>query len=559
MATKKNEKAVTKKAVAQKAATQKAVTKKAAVKNVVKKTAKAAKGKAGKGKAAEGKAVKGKAAKSAVVTAGPPVEPATASVGSQPTGDGTILIWEDDPLSIPPRQPVQVPVPRLPVGSLGISIVDAAPPAGTHPPGTSRFRYWIAVEALSRGMNFWKPLLPANTKWATPDGELRVHLDKDVDLNAYYRRSTGTLEFFHSTVGGKTVFSGESPNVLCHELGHAVLDAIHPQLFHVAGIEAAAFHESFGDMSAILCALQLKTVMQSVIDETGGRIYHSTFLSRMAEELGWAIRQIRPQNVEPDCLRNAVNSFFYRDPMTLPTTAPSTTLSSAPHSFSRIFTAAFFDALAGMILIDAPLPTVQSIQKVSRNAGQLLIDAVGNAPVVTNYFSQVAAQMIIADDTRYKRKYRDVLKGAFVRHGVLSLEAAANIVKNQTPITNIAGIFGDDGADYQRTGELQPVAVAAAPMGFATDTLLCSAPGETGGSMAAAASALDTGSLNAPSYSEAVMSFVEDLMRLGRIDVGDFGDADSRISQPVVRKTHTLEKTEAGPLLARQTFDCGFD
>lgn len=493
--------------------------------------------------------------------AGPPVEPATASVGSTSAATGKmVFIWEDDPMSVPVKQPIQVSAPSLSVGTLGINIVETAASAELHPIGTKAFRYWVAAEALTRGVEFWKALLPPSTKWATPDRKLRVHLDKGVDLNAYYRRSTGTLEFFHSTVGGKTVFSGESPNIVCHELGHAVLDAIRPQLFHVASVEAAAFHESFGDISAILCALQLKSVVQATIDETGGRIYHSTFLSRVAEELGWAIRHIRPQNVEPDCLRNAVNAFFYRDPMTLPTTAPASVLSSSPHSFSRVFTAAFFDALSGMIVIDNAQPTVQSIQKVSRNAGQLLVDAIGNAPVVPNYFSQVAAQIIIADETRYSRKYRDVLKGAFIRHGVLSLEAASAIGGGAMPITAVAGILGD-GVDTQYTSptDLLPVAIPATSLGFSSAMLLCAAPSESGGSMVAAAAALDTGSLSPPSHTNAIKSFVVDLMRLGRIDVGDFGDSETQISQPNVRKTHTLTDTGAGPLLARETFDCGFD
>ena len=175
-----------------------------------------------------------------VENVGPPVEPATASVGiTAAASGGMIFIWEDDPLSAPVKQPIQVPVPTLPTGTLGINIVDIAqPPAELHPIGTSRFRYWVAAEALTRGMQFWKALLPATTKWVTPDGKLNVHLDKGVDLNAYYRRSTSTLEFFHSTVVGKTVFSGESPNVLCHELGHAVLDSIRPQLFHVASVRS---------------------------------------------------------------------------------------------------------------------------------------------------------------------------------------------------------------------------------------------------------------------------------------------------------------------------------
>jgi hypothetical protein len=487
------------------------------------------------------------------------VEPPTDSVGAGAAAAvvGSVLIWEDDPLSEPARQPIQVPAPALPTGTLGIRIVDPAPPAAVHPPGTSRFRYWVAAESLERGMRFWGRFLPSGMRWATPDRQLRVHLDMGVDLNAYYRRGTSTLEFFHSTTGGRTVFTGESPNVVCHELGHAVLDALRPQLFHTASIEVAAFHESFGDISAILCGLQLNTVAQSVLAVTGGRLYHSTFLSRIAEELGWGIRQGRPQAVEPDCLRNAVNSFFYRDPATLPPAAPASTLSSAPHSFSRVFTATFYDALAGMVIVDNATPTVQSVQRVTRDAGRLLIDAITRAPVVPNYYSQVAAQMIAADEARFARKYRDVLKGAFVRHGILSLEAAAATVGRPAPVASAVGMAGV--APAAGATDLAPVAVPSAALGFNSQTILCSAPGEGGGYAAAFASATDTGSLAAPSHAEAVRSFLEDLLRLGRVDLAGHGDPDAQIAQPNVRKTHTLQKSAAGPVLVRETFDCGFD
>ncbi len=127
---------------------------------------------------------------------GPPVEPATASVGSTPTAaaaNGMIFTLEDDPMSISVRQPIQVPAPTLPTGSLCFTVVDAAPPAELHPIGTRSFRYWVAAEALTRGIQFWQALLPSSTGWATPDKKLIVHLDMGVDLNAYYRRRTGTL------------------------------------------------------------------------------------------------------------------------------------------------------------------------------------------------------------------------------------------------------------------------------------------------------------------------------------------------------------------------------
>lgn len=504
------------------------------------------------------KAARKSARKARVGRVAPPTPRADGALGIT----GTVLTWEDDPEAQPVRQPVQVSAPNLPTGTLAITIAETAPPAQVHPIGTSRFRYWVAAEALTRGMGFWSRLLPAGTKWSTATGNLQAHLDFAEDLNAFYRPGASRLEFCHFTVGGKTVFSGESQNVVCHELGHAVLDAVRPQLFNAHLVEAAAFHESFGDMSALLTALQLDSVATAVLAETGGRLNRSTFHSRLAEQLGGAIRQLRPQDVEPDCLRNAVNSFFYRDPATLPTSAPASALSTKPHSFSRVFTGAFYAAFAGMIVIDNPAPTVQSLQKVTRDAGKLLLDAVTSAPVVPNYYSQVAAQMIAADESRFARKYREALKGAFVRFGILSLEAATAIVGRPAPLAvaplSATGVTDGLGLDDDARG-LPVIIVPATSYGLKSPTILCPTSGEVGGYAEAAAAAIDTGSLPAPAPTDAIKTFLEDLFRLGRVDIGSEGDPDSQIAQPNAKKTHVLKANAAGPILLRETFDCGFD
>lgn len=474
---------------------------------------------------------------------------------------GAVLTWEDDPDAQPGRQPIQVSAPTLPTGNLGITIAEAAPPAQVHPVGTSRFRYWTAAEALTRGMAFWGRLLPPGTRWATVTGRLQAHLDFTEDLNAFYRPSASRLEFCHFTVGGRTIFSGESPNVVCHELGHAVLDAVRPQLFNSLFVETAAFHESFGDITAILAELQLDSVAAAVLAETGSRLNRSTLLSRFAEQLGAGIRQLRPQDVDLDCLRNAVNSFFYRDPATLPTSAPATSLSTRPHSFSRVFTGAFYAALAAMVVADNPSPTVQSLQRVAQDAGRLLIDAVVRAPVVPNYYSQVAAQIIAADESRFARKYREALKGAFVRFGLLSLEAAAAIVGPPVSFAKApaaaAGVTGGAGVDDGRG--LPVMSVSAASFGLKSPTILCPTANEVGGLTAAAGAALDTGSLPAPAHPDAIKTFLEDLFRLGRVDIGEHGDPAAQITQPYAKKTHYLKATAAGPVVLRETFDCGFD
>src|SRR5262249_58285076 len=94
---------------------------------------------------------------------------------------GMINAWEDDPGAgtQPSGGPViQRPVPVLRDQPLPIPIVHppSAPEAKPHPPGTAEFRYWTAAEALRRGADFWRALLPA------PSWEVGSILPVDLDF-----------------------------------------------------------------------------------------------------------------------------------------------------------------------------------------------------------------------------------------------------------------------------------------------------------------------------------------------------------------------------------------
>src|SRR6266436_2701384 len=359
---------------------------------------------------------------------------AGAAVPRRAQPKGVINAWEDDPgAGAQPSggQVIQRPVPVLRDQPFPTRIVhpSSAPEAKPHPPGTAEFRYWAAAEALRRAADFWGALVPG-IPWDV-GAVLPVDLDFGVDLNAFYDREG--LKFFHGSAAGRTVFSGESPDIVCHELGHALLDSFKPQLFDAASIEVAAFHESFGDMSAILSALQLPSVREGVLAETGGVLGRSSRLSRLAEQLGWAIRQSVLSAVEPDCLRNAVNTFFYRDPDTLPTTAPATSLSSEPHSFSRVFTGAFFEGLAGMLATTDKKDEAALLQ-VSQDMGSILVQGISTASVVPTFFSQVAATMLgVAASLFSAQAYEASLRGGFVRHGVLPPSAALAATRARVP------------------------------------------------------------------------------------------------------------------------------
>ncbi len=472
-----------------------------------------------------------------------------------PTRRNTIACWEQDPgAGAQPSggQIIQRPVPVLSNQPYPTRIENPthAPTAGQYSAGTAQFRYWAAADALRRGSDYWGGLVPG-VRWQV-GAVLPVDLYHGTDLNAYYDRVG--LRFFEGSAGGRTVYSGESPDVVCHELGHAILDSLKPQLWNAASIEVAAFHESFGDMSALLCALQLQSLREAVLAETGGIVYRTSRLSRLAEQLGWAIRQSVPSAVDPDCLRNAVNTFFYREPNTLPTQAPASALSSEPHSFSRVFTAAFFEGLAGMLGTRAPRDEEQLLQ-VSQDAGRILVAGIRAATVVPSFYSQVAAAMLNVAHTQFAaQSYEQPLRSAFVRHGILPPAMAASVA----PTAALAAAAEAAGA--QPDLPEQQLSVAEYGLGVPVIVVHSAAQPKV---YDVAGAALAIGAAAPPAEDVAAKAFFEDLLRRGRLKVGEAAERRAEIVRagaPKTHETHTheLQREDGRVILRRVRIDCCF-
>jgi len=475
----------------------------------------------------------------------------------QPPTDEGVRAWEDDPGAPPSdRTPILRPLPDLQAPPLPVGIGDTAPAPGVYQPDTPEFRYWAAADALRRAADYWGAVLPEGTTWHETVGDsLTAMLDYGDDLNAYYDRAG--LRFFHHAVAGITVYSGESPDVICHETGHAVLDAVRPELWDAASAEVAAFHESFGDMSALLSALQLDQLRVAVLAETAGRLTRSSRLSRLAEQLGWAIRQTAPWAAESDCLRNAANRFFYSDPVSLPPNAPVTELSSEPHSFSRVFTGAFLRILAGVFRAQAD-HTGAGLQQAALDAGRLLHAGAVAAPVVPAYYAQVAAHMITADQELFEGRYGRVLRSAFTRHGILSPSGASTVaVPKAGQILGRSSARtggGEEGEEGEEGEALDVIRIPGQAYGL-TEEFWVQAPTQTPRFRVAGASPA-VGSIEVGDAARAAASFVEDLFRLGRVAVPDQQlTAAALVDADAPTPTHRIVRADGRLVLTRLLFD----
>jgi hypothetical protein len=459
-----------------------------------------------------------------------------------------VMVWKDDPGS--ELGLLEVPAPDLNLKPYALRM-DARPvEPKIYDKGTPEFRFWSAAACGARGASYWGALVPDGITWQ-PGPVLPVILDEGEDLNAFYDRKA--LNFFHGPGGnGNTVFSGESPDIVCHELGHGILDSLRPELFDTASLEVPAFHEGFADISALLTALQVPDVRAAVLQETGGHVGRNSNWSRLAEQLGSAIRAQAPDAVDADCLRNAANSFQYQDPEGLDASSPAATLSQEPHNFSRVFSGAFLEAFAGMVLTESANPKADDLLEVSRNAGSLLVAAVQAAPIVPEWYSQVAAALIAAD-RQSGGKFEVPLKSAFVRRGILARQNAVAIGALQEASAAIAAV-----ASAVRSKEMPLQAIDGGAYGLGNVPLFVNVANQAR-LIVALASGRGDATVTPPSSDHAARSFVEHLIRLGRIDFGGYGVQGAFIAHPRARKTHRIERLPNGALaLRRILFYCGY-
>jgi hypothetical protein len=183
---------------------------------------------------------------------------------------------------------------------------------------------------LYRSVNYYQSIADAPLANWVRKKPLQIIPFAGKDLNAFYNRKS--LSFF----GKGDVQTANSSDVVAHELGHALLDALRPDFWNVQSLEIWAFHESWSDIVAIVSILQSDKLIDHILKETGGNLHLSNTASRIAAQIG---------HVEygRNYLRDAAIRFNYMIPTRLPKKAAEDKLSSESHSFSRVFASAWYE------------------------------------------------------------------------------------------------------------------------------------------------------------------------------------------------------------------------
>jgi hypothetical protein len=284
-----------------------------------------------------------------------------------------------------------------------------------------------AAATVAKYNEVYSEMTGKKIEWAFGEDQLGVSPETGEWPNAFYARQLGGVHFFdHGTTS-----TGNSGEVVSHEVGHAVLDAIRPNYFNGMGGETGAFHEAFGDVMAFLMTLGDDQAVEKLVANMGGDLSSKrNFVSNMGEDFGNAL------GLPEGGIRNSFNTFTYKDPSTLPERGSETELGHEVHDFSRLWSGAFYDVLDG--ISDANREAGMTPQDALKAAGEegwkLLIGQMENSPSGSDTTFKKMAAALMDGDKQFNGGQRQQLIGdIMVRRELLTPEQASGLFKSAGP------------------------------------------------------------------------------------------------------------------------------
>lgn len=132
--------------------------------------------------------------------------------------------------------------------------------------------------------------------------KLRIYPHALRDANAFYDTQKKSVLFGYFEAASKThgsnlpggvIFTCLSPDIVAHEVTHAILDSIHPRFIENTNPDVAAFHEGFADIVALLQRFSINELVEHQIGQTKGNLGEFSFLGELATQFGDALENGR--------------------------------------------------------------------------------------------------------------------------------------------------------------------------------------------------------------------------------------------------------------------------
>lgn len=252
------------------------------------------------------------------------------------------------------------------------------------------------------------------------------------DANAYYNREVRggktitELKFFSFSGGGQMVNTCRSADVVRHEVGHAMLDRLHPEYFDTWDTQVGALHEAYGDITSLFCGIEDDATLRFALSQTKGDFHKKNVLAVVGEQFGQALGS-------NDGIRNVDQNY---------------TMSSAGdevHDLSRVMSGAVYDIFTKGYQ-EADNVSNVDLFTLAEGAGRYLrrafLVSVINEPSPTPSFSNIAYQLhsateTLVDDLPGAINWASFVEEEFKKRGV-SLNPSTSM-KKPTQVVKRAG------------------------------------------------------------------------------------------------------------------------
>jgi hypothetical protein len=240
--------------------------------------------------------------------------------------------------------------------------------------------------------------------------------------NAYYDRSSKSLQLYYFGAAERPVYTCLSHDIISHETGHAVLDGIRPSYNTISSSQTAAFHEFLADLTAILSALRNNDVRGVVAEASGGDLYSDDTIADLAEQFARDEVVAVYGEAQRYYLRTAKNNLTMKEIQG----------EWEPHECSQVLTGAMFKILSEinkLQLADEPKPSpAEALWRATSHLNRMALRALDYCPPVDIQFIDYARAVLRADELAYPRDskgYRTIIAQEFTRRGLEELATPA--------------------------------------------------------------------------------------------------------------------------------------
>ncbi len=204
--------------------------------------------------------------------------------------------------------------------------------------------------------------------------------------NAFYSEETQSLQLFSFVdEEGDTYHTSLVHDIVAHETGHAVLDAIRDRYTEGNHPDTAALHEAIGDLTAVLAALSHEVVQAKLLAQAPDDLHRGNVVADIAEEFeaGGARGRLAP-------LRSLTTPGRPPDPKPR---------SEEPHDRSLQMSRAVWDGLARVYALnlaqgEGPAPALELARKAVQ---RMVLRALDYLPPADATFQDFARAVLAAD------------------------------------------------------------------------------------------------------------------------------------------------------------------